>query len=90
MLEDSTADLDTVLQALAEQIRQVDGGVDADGGELDAVVGVLWQLVLLENSEIWNDSVVPWRFGDKPTEESCPIGAGVLLTVEDQSIRKTH
>lgn len=90
MLEDSTVDLDTVLQALAEQIRQVDGGVDADGGELDAVFGVLWQLLLSENSEIWNDGVVPWGFRDEATEESCPIGAGVLLTVKDQSIWRTH
>lgn len=63
--EDGSFYNDSVLQTLAEEPGEVDGGVHADGGEGGAGVAVCWQLGFGKNLKLCEvlDLAICWRFG---------------------------
>lgn len=86
MLQDGTLDMYAVLQTLAHKVRQINGGIDADGLELDAIIGSFRKFGFWQNPILRHNALVPRITFHKTAEKRCCISPNILLTVEDESI----
>lgn len=86
VLDIATADLGTVLEALRDEPGQVDGRVDADGGEVGAAVHAGGELVLWEDAEVGQDVFEPGIFSDQFAEPVSYGAVGVFLAAVNKVV----